>query len=167
MTIREMITHDWDTVMRIYKQGIDSGLATFSTHYPSWEEWDSGHRKECRYVAISNNEVVGFIAISSVSQKPHYSGISEVMVYVDESARHMGVGTALLQRVMEESPKYGCWMLYSSIMSSNAASIRLHDKCGFRTVGYRERIARDKNGEWQDTTIMEYRFPDEDVVFCE
>ena len=46
-----MITHDWDAVMKIYKQGIDSGLSTFSTHYPSWEEWDSGHRKECRYVA--------------------------------------------------------------------------------------------------------------------
>ena len=159
-----MTRDDWGRVSEIYKQGIDSGQATFSTHYPSWEEWDSGHRKDCRYVAISNNHVIGFIAVSPVSQKPHYFGISEVMVYVDESAKHMGAGTELLQTVMDEAPKHGCWMLYSSIMSSNKASIRLHEKCGFRTVGYRERIAKDKKGEWQDTTIMEYRFPDEAVA---
>lgn len=163
MTIREMIPEDWGRVFEIYKQGIDSGKTTFSTKYPTWEEWDTGHNKWCRFVAVLNDEIVGFVAISPVSAKPHYSGVAEVMVYVDECYWHNGVGTALLKRLIDEAPNNGIWCLYSSIFSSNEKSIKLHNKCGFRTIGYRERIARDRFGNWTDTTLMEYRFADEMV----
>lgn len=52
MIVREMIHQDWERVLEIYKQGIDSGKTTFSTEYPSWEKWDAGHKKSCRYVAV-------------------------------------------------------------------------------------------------------------------
>ena len=163
MTIREMLPEDWDRVFEIYKQGIDSGKTTFRTEYPAWEEWDSGHSKRCRFVAVLNGEIVGFVAISPVSAKPHYSGVAEVMVYVDERHWHGGIGTALLKRLVDEAPDNGIWCLYSSIFSDNEKSIKLHDKCGFRTIGYRERIAKDRFGNWVDTTLMEYRFADEIV----
>lgn len=161
MIIRDLLPGDWNRVFEIYKQGIDSGKTTFTTQYPTWEEWDTGHKKVCRYVALLGDEVAGFAAVSPVSAKSHYSGIVEVMVYVDEKYRHNGVGTSLLNKLIEEAPKHGFWCLYSSICSSNENSIRLHTKCGFRTIGYRERIAKDKFGNWTDTTMMEYRFPDE------
>lgn len=44
--------------------------------------------------------------------------------------------------------------------SANESSIKLHNKRGFRTIGYRERIAKDRFGNWIDTTLMEYRFSD-------
>ena len=163
MTIREMAPEDWNKVFEIYKQGIDSGETTFSTEYPTWEQWDAGHNKRCRYVALLNDEIVGFIAGSPVSMKPHYSGVVEVMVYVDKSHWHNGIGTALLERLIEEAPNNGIWCLYSSIYSANEKSIKLHNKCGFRTIGYRERIAKDRFGNWTDTTLMEYRFADEIV----
>ena len=160
MIIRKMTSNDWETVSRIYQQGLDSGYATFRTACPSWNEWNKSHHKECRFVAVADHQVVGFIATSPVSTNVHYAGVAEVMVYVDESCRRCGIGTLLLQKLMAEAPKHGIWMLYSSIMSSNTKSINLHRKCGFRTIGYRERIAKDKNGEWQNTTLMEYRLPD-------
>lgn len=163
MIIREMIPEDWDRVFTIYKQGIDSGKTTFSINYPSWEDWDVGHKKCCRYVALLNDEIAGFVAVSPVSGKPHYHGVVEVMVYVDEKYWHNGVGTKLLKKLVEEAPNNGFWCLYSSIFSSNEKSINLHNKCGFRTIGYRERIARDRFGNWTDTTLMEYRFPNEIV----
>jgi len=160
MTIREMTPEDWNRVFEIYKQGIDSGKTTFSTKYPTWEEWDAGHIRCCRYVALYNNEITGFVAVSPISGKAHYRGVVEVMIYVDKKYWHNGVGTSLLKKLIEEAPKNGFWCLYSSIYSSNEKSIKLHNKCGFRTIGYRERIAKDRFGNWTDTTLMEYRFPD-------
>lgn len=50
------------------------------------------------------------------------------------------------------------WTLQSSIMQENKASIKLHEKCGFRMVGYRERIGIDSEGIWRNTVLMEKRF---------
>jgi phosphinothricin acetyltransferase len=87
--------------------------------------------------------------------------VVEVTVYVDENCWNNGVGTSLLEKLILEAPNNGFWCLYSSIYSTNEKSIKLHNKCGFRTIGYRERIAKDRFGNWTDTTLMEYRFPDE------
>lgn len=162
MNIRLMCPEDWPGVWEIYRVSIDAGNTTFSTHYPSWEEWDAGHHPACRYVACIDDQVVGFAAVSPTSQKPHYRGVVEVMVYVAEEHHHSGIGTTLLHKLIEDAPKQGIWCLYSSIFSSNVPSIRLHEKCGFRKIGYRERIAKDRFGNWTDTTLMEYRFPDEE-----
>ena len=161
MSIREMIPEDWNRVFEIYKQGIDSGKATFTTTYPTWEEWDAVHHKVCRYVALCDGEVAGFVAVSPTSPREPYRGVVEVSVYVDENYRSQGIGTSLLQKLIEEAPKKGFWTLYVSIFKTNENSRKLHTKCGFRKVGYRERIAKDKFGTWTDAVIMEYRLPDE------
>ena len=161
MEIRKLMLEDWDQVFQIYKQGIDSGKATFSVHYPSWDEWDQGHSQTCRYVALYDNNIAGFVAVSPTSTKIHYQGIVEVSIYVDKAYRNRGIGTILLNTLIQEAPKNGYWCLYSSIISYNEASVSLHKKCGFRTIGYRERIAKDRFGNWLDTTLMEYRFSDD------
>ena len=162
MHIRTMTPDDWPEVFRIYKQGIDSGLTTFATNYPNYTDWNASHKEDCRFVAEDNGQITGFVAVSPVSSKPHYSGVVEVMVYVDESRHHQGIGTALLRKLVEQAPTCGYWCLYSSIFAANQGSIGLHNKCGFRTIGYRERIAKDRFGTWTDTVLMEYRFPDDE-----
>lgn len=72
--------------------------------------------------------------------------------------KEKGIGTQLVKMLLEEAPGAGFWSIYSAIISINKASIALHKKCGFREIGYRERIAKDRFGEWQNTTLMEYRF---------
>jgi phosphinothricin acetyltransferase len=78
-------------------------------------------------------------------------------VYVDRNYRGYGIGTALVNTIIREAEKDGYWSIYSAIFSINKASIALHKKCGFREIGYRERIAKDRFGKWQNTTLMEYR----------
>lgn len=155
--IRSMKESDWDRVAKIYTQGLQRGTATFNTVCPSFSEWDSGHIKQCRLVAEEDGRVVGWIAISPTSSMAAYKGVVEVSLYVDDDYQGRGIGTALLTRLCEESEKHGYWCLYSSIFSTNEASIATHKKCGFREVGYRERISKDKFGKWQNTTIMERR----------
>ena len=155
--IRSMTRDDWERVAEIYKQGLEGGTATFNTQCPSFEEWDNGHTKECRLVDEEDGKVVGWVAVSPTSSRCVYKGCVEMSIYVDKDYRGHGVGTSLVKELLIQSQKAGYWSIYSAIFSINRASIALHKKCGFREIGYRERIAKDRFGEWQNTTLMEYR----------
>lgn len=155
--IREMRPEDWDRVVEIYKQGIERGVSTFNTTCPSYEVWDHAHLKVCRFVAEIERDVAGWVAISAVSSRPVYQGVVEVSIYIDERYQGKGIGSTLLTKLCEASEKAGYWSLYSVIFSMNTSSIALHKKCGFREIGYREKVAKDRFGKWQNTTLMERR----------
>ena len=155
--IRPMRVKDWDSMVRIYTQSLQKGDVTFTTKCPTYQEWDAAHIKECRFVYELDGQVVGYTMISPTSKREAYRGVVELSIFVDENYHRRGIGTELLTRLCEETEKYGYWTLYSAIFSVNIASIELHKKCGFRVIGYRENIAKDRFGNWQSTTIMERR----------
>ena len=155
--IRRMSESDWPEVSRIYQQGIDTGLATLQPDCPSFSEWDQAHLKVCRLVAAQDEKVIGWAALSPVSGRCVYAGVAEASVYVDPGHWGQGVGKALLAELVIHTEEEGFWTLQSSILRENSASIRLHERCGFRMVGYRERIGQDRNGKWRDTILMEKR----------
>lgn len=160
--VREMKDSDWTRVAEIYTQGLLAGNATFNTECPTFAEWDRIHHKNCRFVYETDGYVVGWTALAPTSYRPVYQGVAELSLYIDEAYRGRGIGKQLLMHQCRESEKAGYYSLYVSIFSINAASLAVHKKCGFREVGYRERIARDRFGNWQDTTIMEHRIPDKE-----
>ncbi len=146
-----------DDVIRIYAEGMDTGIATLETSPPTWESWDAEHLPHCRFVALTNDgAVAGWVALSPVSGRCVYGGVAELSVYVGEAFRGRGVGLVLLQKLIEESEKAGIWTLQSSIDALNASSLRLHEKAGFRQVGFRERFGQ-RLGEWRDIVLLERR----------
>lgn len=155
--IREMNRNDWERVSEIYLQGIEKGTATFQTKCPSYEEWDKGHISSCRFVYEDEEKVVGWAAISPTSSRCAYKGCVEMSVYIDKDFQGRKIGTALVHKLVSEVQKQGYWSIFSAVISSNTASIALHKKCGFREIGYRERIAQDRFGNWQNTTLFELR----------
>lgn len=155
--IREMRESDWPEVSRIYQEGIDTNLATFQTDCPSWAEWDSSRLKNCRLVVADGQSILGWAALTAVSTRPAYAGVAEVSIYIGRSYQGHGVGKALLSELIHSSEKNGFWTLQSGILQGNQASIRLHESCGFRMVGYREKIGRDRFGNWKNTVLMEKR----------
>lgn len=156
ISIAPMLLHHWPEVQSIYKAGISSGHATFRTTVPEWEEWDEGHLPHSRLLALEGAVVLGWAALSPVSSRPWYGGVAEVSVYVHPQAQGRGVGKALLRALVIESERHGIWTLYASIFPENRASVVLHRGCGFREIGYRERIGQ-LNGVWRNTVIMERR----------
>ncbi|MFG3613508.1 GNAT family N-acetyltransferase [Rummeliibacillus stabekisii] len=156
IVIRKMLDTDWPAVKNIYLEGIATGNATFQTDAPSFEEWTKSHHATCRFVAVKGDLVVGWIAISSVSNRVVYKGVGEVSVYVSIKAKSGGIGTLLLSKLIEESENEGFWTLQSSIFKENTASLKLHKKMGFREVGYREKIAQHY-GVWRDVLLLERR----------
>lgn len=154
--IRAMTPDDWDSVARIYKEGIDTKLATFETEVPTWDKWNASKLPDCRFVVESDGEVIGWAALSPVSSRYVYRGVTDVGIYISINARGQGIGRRLLQYLIAESEKHNIWTLQAGIFSHNTASIALHTASGFRIVGIRERIGQ-LDGIWYDTTIMERR----------
>ncbi len=154
-----MIPADWNAVRDIYAEGIATGNATFETEAPTWEKWDSAHRKDCRLVAVETGafrKMLGWAVLSPVSTRNVYRGVAEVSVYVAAEARGRRVGTALLAALIGESETAGIWTLQAGIFPENAASISLHKSCGFRQVGIRQKIGKLGN-LWRDTILFERR----------
>lgn len=155
--ISEMLDSYKEDVLRIYGQGIETNLATLETKCPTWELWNETHMNTGRIVAKIDGNILGFAALSRVSHREAYAGVVEDSVYVDENKKHMGIGFALLSKLIEISDNNGLWTLQTTILEENEASIQLHEKCGFRKVGYRHMIGKDKFGLWRNTVLMERR----------
>jgi phosphinothricin acetyltransferase len=151
-----MTAEHWPQVKAIYESGIATGNATFQSAVPEWEEWDKAHVKSCRLVATDNGQVTGWAALTPVSGRCVYAGVAEVSVYVDAAARGKGAGRALLAALINASEQHGFWTLQAGIFPENTASVKLHERCGFRLVGRREKIGQ-MNGAWRDTLLLERR----------
>jgi len=91
-----------------------------------------------------------------VSERCAYGGVAEVSVYVAEAARGRGVGRALLAELVRASEEAGIWTLQAGIFPENAASIAIHEACGFRKVGVREKLGKLR-GAWRDVVLLERR----------
>ena len=82
-------------------------------------------------------------------------------MYVDPDAVGRGVGSQLLADLLGVADRAGVWTIQSSIFPENTASLRLHERAGFRVVGRRERIglmpSGPLTGRWRDTVLIERR----------
>jgi L-amino acid N-acyltransferase YncA len=158
LQVGAMTPDDWPRVRAIYEAGIATGNATFETDAPTWEAWDRGHLAAPRLVAGRGGNVLAWAALSPVSDRCVYEGVAEVSVYVDPLVAGKGVGKAVLSALVEASEAAGIWTLQTGIFPENEASLALHQRCGFRVVGRRERIGR-MGDRWRDVIFMERRSP--------
>jgi len=156
ITISPMLAEHAGKVLEIYRHGIDSGMATFETQVPPWNDFDKKYHQHSRIVAVEDSEVVGWAGLIPVSSRECYKGVSEVSVYVHQAHQRKGIGRMLLLSLIKESEVNGIWSLLSVIHEENRASVHLFEQCGFRYIGYRERIAQ-LDGIWRSTVMMEKR----------
>jgi phosphinothricin acetyltransferase len=157
MRIEPMLPEHAAAVLAIYQAGIDEGNATFETHAPAWEQFTAARLADHRYVARAGH-VLGWVAVSAVSDRCVYGGVVEHSVYVSPGARGQGIGRRLLEALISSTEASGIWTIQSGIFPENAASAALHQAAGFRIVGTRERIGQH-HGRWRDVVLIERRSP--------
>jgi phosphinothricin acetyltransferase len=155
-SIRQYRSTDWNKVREIYEQGLLTRNATFETQTPEYDSWIKKFHSHLLWVAVDDNDVIGWAGLQPVSLRKVYEGVVEVTIYVHKAATGKGIGTALMKHLIQESERNGIWTLYASIFPENTASIRLHTNHGFREIGYREKIAK-LDGQWRDTVLFERR----------
>ena len=156
-TIEEMRPSDWHQISAIFREGIETGIATFLSDAPTWEAWDQEHCEDCRLVARSGDTILGWAAKSPLSSTSVYAAIAEAGDYIGKAGRRQGLGTALLTELIRCSEEAGYWSLQGEIVKENLPSRALCKKCGFREIGIRERFGRMPDGQWHDVVLMERR----------
>lgn len=159
--IEELVVEDWHQVQSIYQEGISTEHATFESDISEWDAWDASHLLHSRLVARSEGSILGWAALSRVSNRGVYSGVAEISIYVGRKYQGQGVGMALLSALIKASEENGIWTLQAGIFPENKVSLGLHIRFGFREVGFREKIGRMTygtfKGVWRDVILMERR----------
>ncbi|MCC6792364.1 MAG: N-acetyltransferase [Thermomicrobiales bacterium] len=149
---------DAAAIARIYNEGIEDRIATFETEPRSIEQVaailvEKGDHHPT-VVIERDGEPIAFAWASSYRGRPCYAGVAEHSVYVARSARGLGAGLLALNALADAFAERGYWKLLSRIFPENIASLKLHQRAGFREVGTYRRHAK-LDGEWRDTVIVE------------
>jgi phosphinothricin acetyltransferase len=159
ITVRGLESTDGMKVLAIYAEALKGQHSTFETNVPTWSEWSKMHLSTNRFVAVEDeSKVLGWTALSRVSERREYAGVVECYTYVRVDARRIGVGTMLLSKLITATESQGLWTMQAHVFPENEAALGLHRKLGFEVVGTRRRIGRHR-GAWRDILLMERRSP--------
>lgn len=160
MAIRASEQADVPAIQAIYAHHVLNGLASFEIVPP--DEAEIGRRRdELRaqglpyLVAVLDGKVSGYAYAAPYRTRPAYRYVLEDSVYVDPSAARRGVGRALLESLLAECAALGYRQMIAVIGDSgNAASIGLHEACGFARTGLLPSVGF-KHGRWVDSVLMQ------------
>jgi L-amino acid N-acyltransferase YncA len=149
---------DAGAIAAIYNEGIADRIATFETEPRTRDQiasqlTDKGDRFPT-VVVESHGRIVAWAGAGEYRNRPAYSGVAEHSVYVARAARGTGAGRAALEALCQAYSKRGFWKIVSRIFPENTASLKLHERCGFRVVGVYQRHGR-LEGAWRDCVIVE------------
>ena len=141
IVIRPSRIEDLPALTDIYNYEVTHGFATLDMTAKTIEErrvWFDDHNKVNHplYSAVTHGRVVGYVSLSQYRDKEAYAGTVELSVYVDPSFRSQGIGTLLLEKILEVAREdERTHLVVSVITSGNVASKHLHSRFGFTYCG--------------------------------
>ena len=147
-------------MLAIYQAGLDGGEASFETQ---GTRLGGVRRPGCPATATSRSTTPAARCWAGPPPARYRTGActrgwSSTRCTSPRAARGRGVGAALLRALISSTEAAGIWTIQSGIFPENAASLRLHERAGFRVVGIRERLGRH-HGRWRDVVLLERRSP--------
>jgi len=104
--------------------------------------------------ATGDGAVVGFAALSPYRERAAYRTSVEDSVYVRRDRGGEGIGTLLLDSLLDLAESSGFHAVFARIEASGIASRALHARCGFELVGIERETGRKFN-RWLDVALME------------
>ncbi|MCM2424319.1 GNAT family N-acetyltransferase [Streptomyces sp. RKAG337] len=157
VTVRPAQLKDAEAVLAIRNHAIEHSTALWTTTLQSPAEgaaWLAVHLdRGSAFVAEKAGEVAGFAVYEPWRPKDGYRHTVGNSVYVREGAHGLGIGSALMTALVASARQAGHHVMIADIEARNTASIRLHERFGFRHVGTVPEVGT-KFGRWLDLTIM-------------
>jgi phosphinothricin acetyltransferase len=158
LTIRHSTIGDLGAITEIYNQAILTTVATFDTEPKNLEEqeqWFKEHGPTSPIlVAELENDVVGWVSLSTWSDRCAYSDTAEVSLYVEEECRGKGIGKKLLEAIVEAGKDAGLHTLIARVAEGNELSVALHIAVGFEQIGVMKEVGR-KFGKLLDVYMLQ------------
>ncbi len=158
-TVREARVADLPAIDRIYDHYVLHSTCTAQTEpagLAAREAWFADH--DARHpIVVAQDEasgaVLGWGSLSVYNRRAGYADTVEDSVYVDASAHRRGIGSAILAHLLRRAAKLGHHAVVAAIAGDQAASLGLHERHGFATVGTMPEVIR-KFGSWIDLVFM-------------
>lgn len=164
MTLKFVLARrkDLPKIVEIYNQIIPSRLATADLEpvtVADREKWFSSFDDHHPLWLIENEarEIVGWVGLEPFYGRPAYAHTSEIAIYIDQSARHQGIGKKALEFVISELPRLEITAVVAYIFGHNLPSLHLFKKYGFEQWGKLSRVA-ELDGVQRDLVILGRRF---------
>jgi phosphinothricin acetyltransferase len=158
--IRVVRETDLSEILNIYTKEVIEGIASFETQPPGLDEMTSRlHSVRAAslpyVVAELTGKVAGYAYAAPYRPRAAYRYTVESSIYVASWAQRQGIGSLLLEELVEACEQAGARQMIAIISGvSHIASIRLHEKVGFRRVGTLEKVGW-KFDRWLDTLVMQ------------
>ncbi|MDI9239758.1 GNAT family N-acetyltransferase [Lysobacter sp. LF1] len=160
LAIRTAVAGDLVAITALYAREVDENVATYEYDTPDEAEmtrrWQGVVAQGYPYVVAEwDGAFAGYAYASSYRSREGYRWTVEDTVYVHPHFIGRGIGRALLQRLIDDCTALDLRQMVAVIGDvTNAASIALHERLGFRTVGVFQGLGR-KHGRWLDTVQMQ------------
>jgi len=159
-SIRPALPRDIPAITRIYAHAVTFGTASFEIDPP--DEAEMAKRQaallsaEYPYlVAGHGGRIAGYAYAGPYRARPAYRWTVEDTVYVAPESQRLGIGRALLARLILAAEAAGFRQMIAVIGdSAQAPSIELHRAAGFRMVGTLEAVGY-KHDRWLDSVLMQ------------
>ncbi|WP_313194105.1 N-acetyltransferase family protein [Shinella zoogloeoides] len=163
ITIRDAAEADLPGIMDIYNDAVANTTAIWNEAVVDLENrkaWFTARRERGFpvLVAVRGRQVLGYASYGDWRAFDGYRHTVEHSVYVQKDARGSGTGKRLLKALIDRASFNGIHVMIAGIEAENTASIKLHEKLGFRVVGRFSEVGI-KFGRWLDLTCMELKVP--------
>jgi L-amino acid N-acyltransferase YncA len=157
--IREAQSSDAKSIAEIYNYYIHNTSITFETESVTTEEIASRMKKYKQigdYLVYEEAGVlIGYCYVSRFRERKAYENTVESTIYLKHESEGKGVGFHLYSELLTRvSAKYH--VIVAGIALPNEASIRLHEKCGFKKIGHFSEVGR-KFEKWIDVGFWQMR----------
>jgi len=138
--LRDFAWSDVPAITEIYAHYVRTSVATFDLEAPGETAMAEkfGHMVDLRHpvvIAEQAGRLVGYAYASTYRPRPAYRFVCEDSVYLAPDATGQGLGGRLLGEIIERSRAFGFTQMLGVISDEIEASIRLHEKYGFETLG--------------------------------
>lgn len=153
LQIRNAVLSDLPAMLEIYNDAIRNLTATFDLEEQTLDErkiwFEKYGGKYPLIVAELEGQVVGYSCLNPFREKPAYLHSAELSVYISSMHRGQGIGSALMQEILNRATQLGYHTVIGSITAGNEVSIKLHERFGFKFVGCFKEVGL-KFEEWHD-----------------
>jgi len=156
--VRDAKIGDLRRIVEIYNAAIPGRMATADTEcvtVDSRMKWFAEHeeKKLPLWVFEREGKILAWISLQPFRDRPAYQKTAEFSIYVDPSHQKEGIGSRLLEMMVDCCPKFGISVLLGLIFSHNAPSLRLAKKFGFKRWGHLYGVT-ELDGEKKDVVIV-------------
>ncbi|MGO4373656.1 GNAT family N-acetyltransferase [Paenibacillus sp. 2TAB19] len=149
---------DLPRIVEIYNSTVASRMVTADLEeatVQSKQKWFEEHSPESRpmWVLLIDGQLAAWFSFQSFYGRPAYQATAEISIYIAEEYRSMGIGSILLAKAIEESPRLGIRTLLGFVFGHNEPSLSLLRKFGFAEWGLLPKVA-ELDGVERDLAIM-------------